>query len=347
MTALTQVYYYNQRQTVVLVESGAAIATRRYETVYSKELTISKGVDNIIEFAFINQDQKKVDITGRDVTFRILSGDGTQQLLQKTLTPVYSATGITSVLLSAADIQDIGEQRCSYTLEIPVGIYNRPVFVDELGGTRGVLNIVDGVKPAFAASTAVTIPAHSWLIGAGANVTYYSSVIDTQERDSFTLQINYSNFTGYTTLQGSTTANFDATGYTITSQETYNGYDATINNITTGGNTWINQSITDMANVFVGANVITAASPTNRYVIALGTGTGNIELNDSSNLVVGDTITWSTVGFSGAVGKTVIGYHPYVRLKIENHGTPNVQPSANANATTTYYGGDVTTILYR
>jgi hypothetical protein len=346
MASLTPVYYYNQRQTVVLVESGTAIATRRYETVYSKELTISKGVDNIIEFAFINQDQKKVDITGRDVTFRILSNDGTSQLLQKTLTPIYAATGLTSILISAADIELIEAQRCSYTLEIPVDSYNRPVFVDEYGGTRGVLNIIPGTQPSFVESTSVTVPSHSWLIGAGANVTYYSSVIDTKERDRFTIQTNYSNFTGYTTLEGSTVQDF-TTSYNIISRAAFNGYSATVANITVGSNTWITQSITDTANVFVGANVVTTAMPTNRHVVALGTGSGNIELNDSSNLAIGDTITWSTVGYTGTTGETVMGYHPYVRLKIENYGTPNVQPSANANATTTYYGGDVTKILFR
>jgi hypothetical protein len=273
MAALTQVYYYNQRQTVVLVEAGAAYATRRYETMYAKELTISKGVDNILEFAFINQDQKKVDITGKDVTFSILSNDGTNQLFQKTLTPLYAATGLTSIQLSAADIELIDAQRCSYTLDIVDGSLTRAVFVDAMGGPRGTLNIVPGTQPTFVSSTEVTVSDHSWSIGAGANVTYYSSVFETKERDHFTVQTNYSNFTGYTNLIGSTVSDF-STEYDITQPQEY-----------------------------------TASSDT--------------------------------------VGTTVIGYHPYVKLKIENHGTVNAQPSGNVLANTTYYGGDVTKILVR
>jgi hypothetical protein len=273
MAALTPVYYYTQRQSIVLVETGAAYATRRYETVYSKELTISKGVDNIIEFAFINQDQKKVDITGKAVTFSILNSDGTEKLFQKLLTPIYSATGLTSIQLSSADIELIDAQRCSYTLEIEDGALTRAVFVDAAGSSRGVLNIVPGTQPSFVASREVAVPSHSWSIGAGSNVTYYSDVLSTNERDQFTIQTNYSNFTGYTTIEGSTVADF-TTNYTITSQASF-----------------------------------TASSDT--------------------------------------VGTTVIGYHPYIRMKIENYGTANSQPSANANATTTYYGGDVTKILFR
>jgi hypothetical protein len=273
MAALTPVYYYTQRQTVVLVESGASIATRRYETVYSKELTINKGSDNTIEFAFINQDQKKVDITGKDVTFTILSYDGQEKLLEKTLTPIYAATGLTSIQLSSKDIEAFDAQKCSYTLTVKEDSASKAVFVDAMGGVRGILNIVPGTQPTFVPSTEVTVPDHSWSIGAGANVTYYSSIFETKERDHFTVQTNYSNFTGYTNLIGSTVADF-STEYEITQPQEY-----------------------------------TASSDT--------------------------------------VGTTVIGYHPYVKLKIENHGTINAQPSGNVLANTTYYGGDVVKILLR
>ena len=83
MSAQTQVYLFNQRQLVVLVERNPLVATRRYEKVYSKNLTISRGVDNILEFAFVNQDQKPVNITGKEITCRIINADGTKILLQK------------------------------------------------------------------------------------------------------------------------------------------------------------------------------------------------------------------------------------------------------------------------
>jgi hypothetical protein len=54
VTAQTQVYLYNQRQLVVLLQTLGAGDSRRYEVVYSKNLTISRGVDNILEFAFVN-----------------------------------------------------------------------------------------------------------------------------------------------------------------------------------------------------------------------------------------------------------------------------------------------------
>ena len=85
----TQMYLYNQRQYVVLLSSAGNIATRRYSTVYAKQLMLNRGVDNVIEFAFINQDQKPINLSGKYLYFRIINNNGTELLLTKQLTPNY------------------------------------------------------------------------------------------------------------------------------------------------------------------------------------------------------------------------------------------------------------------
>jgi hypothetical protein len=127
-------YLYNQRQSVVLLEPGALIATRRYEIVYAKELTVIKGVDNILEFAMINQDQKPVNIDGKEITARIISYDGTTTLLQKSLIPIYALTGITSLQLTIADLAQIDAQKAYYSLEIPGGsMYVSSILITTTG----------------------------------------------------------------------------------------------------------------------------------------------------------------------------------------------------------------------
>ena len=74
--------------------------------VYAKTLTLHKGVDNQIQFQFLNQEQKPVDITGKSITFRIINNNGTEVLLQKALTLQLPATGIAAIQLNAADIED-------------------------------------------------------------------------------------------------------------------------------------------------------------------------------------------------------------------------------------------------
>lgn len=280
MSAQTNVYLFNQRQLVVLLQQQPGIATRRYEKVYSKNLTVSRGVDNILEFAFINQDQKPVNISDKEITCRILNADGTRILLQKTLTPILPLTGITSLQLSIADLEPITEQYCYYSLEIPVGTFDYPVFVDSQGGARGVINIVDSVLPGFIQSENVVIPSHPQPdkivddqnpevqpINDTGSKTYYSSVIGTVDSPVLTLQLYLDKFTGNIQFEGSTLGDF-AFYYQI--------------------------------------------GPTKDY------------LNETD-----------TKGF------TLEGFHPYVRVKIKNYGTP---PTIGNKGK---LQGDVTEILAR
>ena len=243
MSAQTQVYIFNQRQLVVLLQTLVAGDSRRYEVVYSKNLTISRGVDNILEFAFVNQNQKPVDVNGKDITCRILNSTGTEILVQKSLEPIFPITGIMCLRLSKADIENIPQQYCYYSLEIPVDQFDYPVFVDAQGGARGDITIVNSVLPSFVQSKEVTIPSHQQPFAqsgnvnpqvappnAGQPVIYYSSTINTIDAPVLSTQVFMTKFTGNIEWQGSTLADFSLF-YPITEPIPY-----TDNSITDGFN---------------------------------------------------------------------------------------------------------------
>lgn len=183
---------------------------------YAKPLTLNKGVDNQIQFQFLNQEQKPVDITGKTITCRILNYEGNQILIQKALTLQLPATGICSLILNAADIENITPQKAYYTLEIPVGEFDFPVFVDQNAGARGDMNIVDSILPSFVPSQPVSIPTGqpfpnlSQISNANSDAqTYFSSVIDTQDNPIITLQAQYIDYVGDVIIEGSTIVNGD------------------------------------------------------------------------------------------------------------------------------------------
>ena len=72
----TTAYLYQQKTKVLLIDTGGDYFTMRYDPVYAKKLTINKGVDNVILFEFINQDEKPVNITGSTFTFRVIDQEG-------------------------------------------------------------------------------------------------------------------------------------------------------------------------------------------------------------------------------------------------------------------------------
>jgi hypothetical protein len=184
--------------------------------VYAKPLTLHKGVDNQIQFQFLNQEQKPVDISGKDITCRIISYDGSEVLLSKALTLQLPATGIAALIVNAAEIEDIDAQKAHYSLEIPVGEFDYPVFVDQNAGARGVMNIVNSILPAFVPSQPISIPTGQPFPNlnpvANSNSvanTYYSSVINTNDNPILTLQARYTDYYGNTVIEGSTIVDGD------------------------------------------------------------------------------------------------------------------------------------------
>lgn len=181
--------------------------------VYAKPLTLHKGVDNRIQFQFLNQEQKPVDITGKSITCRVLNNAGSVVLINKALDIDYGLTGIASLTLNAADIENIIPQKGYYSLEIPVGSFDFPVFVDQNAGARGDMNIVDSVLPSFIPSSHITIPTGqpfpNLAPNSASNVTYVSSVINTEDNPILTIQTHYTEFYGDVTIQGSTQVDSD------------------------------------------------------------------------------------------------------------------------------------------
>lgn len=211
----TPVYHYIPRQIAVML-SGTS--PRAYMQQYAKPLTLHKGVDNQLQFQFLNQEQKRIDITGKDITCRIISADGSKILLTKSLTLHLPVTGIAALQLGAADIENIEPQKCYYSLEIPNGSFNYPVFVDHNAGGRGDMIIVDSILPSFTPSFSVSIPTSQTFPDANANVnttgvSFYSSVVASTDNPILTFQATYTGFTGNVSLQGSTVPNAD--WYTI------------------------------------------------------------------------------------------------------------------------------------
>jgi hypothetical protein len=218
MSYATQVFTYIQSQ-IVIIDTG--YSSRIYMPQYSKPLSLHKGVDNQLRFQFLNQEQKPVNITGKSITCRIINGDGTKVLIKKALTLQLPVTGIATLDLNASEIENISAQKAYYSLEIPSGQFDFPVFIDQNAGARGDLNIVNSILPSFVPSEIVTIPSGqdfpNTYPNTTSNYTYYTSVVSTQDNPILTVQAQYNEYEGNVVIQGSTIP--DGEWYTITTEE--------------------------------------------------------------------------------------------------------------------------------
>ena len=238
----TQIYIYQQIQRVLVLDSSGAYFDRRWDPVYAKKLTINKGVDNVILFEFVNQDQKPVNITGSELRFKLINLAGTAQLIEKDMIIINAQYGRAKVTLTSAETSEFPPDPSSYSIERASGNLVEAVFVDAQAQARGDVDIVDSVKPAFVPSHLVTIPTiygpdayidpvfnanyPDWALnppGAFGNVfndpQRFSSHVASNGSSLTTFQMEMDHFTGNVKAQGAQT--YQSVWTDVTEQQSY------------------------------------------------------------------------------------------------------------------------------
>ena len=202
----TTVYLYQQKQQVLLPDTSGAYFQRRWQPVYAKKLKVNRGVDNVILFEFINQDQKPVNISGSTITFRMIGTDGDNLLIAKDLVALSAAYGRAKVTLTSEELDSIEQQTASWSLERASGDLYEAVFTDAYSSGRGQVDIVDSVYPDYVESTILEIPEPTKQnTPAASGDRNYTSMAYTANNTLTTFQLDFDNFTGNLKAQGSET----------------------------------------------------------------------------------------------------------------------------------------------
>jgi hypothetical protein len=254
----TQVYLYQQLTRVLLMDTGGGNSfIYRYDPVYAKRLTINKGVDNVILFEFVNQEQKPVNITGSGFVFRVINTESNELLLQKSMTILNGATGRAKVEFDGSDLLTVLAQPASYSIQRtqPSGGYSDAVFVDAQAGARAPIDIVDSVLPQYVPSAPLTIPTTElsaqfsydgsgyenypnspyWAGGgAGGAGGGWNSYVNPQFVSSFiepkhsitTIQMDLVGYTG--TIKAQAAENYQSIWYNVSESQTYFDHTGTI-----------------------------------------------------------------------------------------------------------------------
>lgn len=213
----TTAYLYQQITRVLLIDTSGGYFTMRYDPVYAKQLTVNKGVDNVLLFEFINQDEKPVNIAGSTFVFRLVNQSGDELLISKDMEVLSAALGRVKVVLDSADTINIQAQPASYSIQRTSGNYVQAVYVDANSQARGDCNIVDSVFPQFLPSAECTVPdmygKNQYLAAAPTNWPDWAN--QPQPMNSYEQTEFYSSFMP-TYGASTTTVKFDLIGYTGT-----------------------------------------------------------------------------------------------------------------------------------
>ena len=154
----TTLYLFQQKTQVLLIDSSGQYFTARYNPVYAKRLTINLGVDNVLLFAMVNQDEKPVNVTGCSFTFRVTDTAGVAMLLQEPMTILNAPTGQVKVYIPAAHTLELIAQPASYSITVQSGNLNQAVFTNAQSGARAPIDLVNSIFPQSVSYTHLTLP---------------------------------------------------------------------------------------------------------------------------------------------------------------------------------------------
>ena len=140
-----------------------------------------------------------VTYTDLEFTCRIISADDELLLLEKPLVVVNREAGQTKLVLTEEELDKIIPGNMSFSIEQTANnnLYE-PVYVDDSAGTRGVIEIVDGILPLANNSSVLTIPEGQTA------PPIISSILNTDAVDTFTFQLIMDNYTGSIVVEGAT-----------------------------------------------------------------------------------------------------------------------------------------------
>ena len=243
----TQAYLYQQITRVLLIDTGGGETfTYRYDPVYAKRLTINKGVDNVLLFEFINQEEKPVNITGSNFLFRVINTESDKILVEKPMVTLSAALGRAKVTLTSSELLEVQAQPASYSIQRSSGNLVEAVFTNAQSGARAPVDVVDSILPQFVPSAELLIPtnklsAQSSYDGTGWNDypaspywggnpnggNYYNSFLNTEFYSSFiepsgpvtTIQMDLVGYTGTNKAQAA--ENYESIWYNISESTTY------------------------------------------------------------------------------------------------------------------------------
>ena len=328
----TPVYLYQQKQQVLLPATDGSYFQRRWQPVYAKKLKVNRGVDNVILFEFINQDQKPVNISGSTITYRMMSTDGDELLIAKDLVTLNALHGRAKVTLTSEELDNIEEQTATWSLERASGNLYEAVFTDAYSAGRGQVEIVDSVYPDFVESTILELPEPTIKRSASNGDRNYTSMAYTANNTLTTFQLDFDNFTGNVVAQGSETQ-IGPDWYDIGSQTVYTNQTTRSYINVDGRHNWIRFQVNQyglsgegVATVVNGAvTAITSGGGSEWY----GAGNPNIDIVASS-------------GGTGATATATLNGSKVGEITVTNGGQGYIEvPTVNVNR------GQITQILYR
>ena len=145
----TKIYLYKQNQLGIFFNQDADNGinnSQRNRYMYSGILKATKGVDTVIEFQFLDQNHKPVDLESTPLTFKLISSEDNSSLLSKGMAVTVPEKGKATITLTDTDLSSIDTQRAKYSVTRVKSGLTELAYVDDNAGSQGYIDILPEVS---------------------------------------------------------------------------------------------------------------------------------------------------------------------------------------------------------
>jgi len=155
-------YLVKNRTTIIANEAGFIT---EYKPVYTRQLKVYKGIDNVLEFKLLNADQKPLDVDRYVPKFQAFDENGTLIIehdgvnLQEGDSTGYTNKGLFKVTITENDLLNVQQQYLSYNIHLVDGVDDSNVLTYSTAyfENNGVIFVsgeaFPGPRPTYSVST--------------------------------------------------------------------------------------------------------------------------------------------------------------------------------------------------
>jgi hypothetical protein len=153
--------YIYDNQILVQIATDPEIEQRN-RVVYTRTITVYKGVDNVIKVKVQNQDQKPYNLTNvQPLVFSVIDDYVTSNanvIFQSNVTISNATAGIGTVTIPVININAFEREQYIYSIYYTSGAAQQPAYVDDNWGAQGQMVVVGTAYPEFTGNIFVSDP---------------------------------------------------------------------------------------------------------------------------------------------------------------------------------------------
>lgn len=147
---MQQINSYLYDNTITVTYENDPTVEQRNRVVYTRNINLYKGINNVVKFKVLNNDQKPVNITGYVLNFNIVDDyvyANANVVFTSNVVVSNANLGIGTVTITSNDLVQLDRENYTFNVKVNPGTGNVAAYVDDNWGAAGQIFVSNAAYP--------------------------------------------------------------------------------------------------------------------------------------------------------------------------------------------------------